>query len=63
MVVAIAATGCGGAGSAPAPSNDSTVTVTGHVRLAGSTPLEQVMIQPEDSTRAELEAVGEYQGE
>ena len=63
MAIALAASGCGGAGNAPAPSDDSVTTVTGHLRLAGSAPLEQVMIQPEDSTRAELEAVGEYQGE
>jgi hypothetical protein len=64
-VIALAAvlSGCGG-GNAPAPAPaEADTTVTGRVRVAGSTPLQQVMIQPEDSSQAELEVVGEYRAE
>jgi len=37
--------------------------VTGRVRIAGSTPLEQVLIEPQDSAASSLEVSGDYRVE
>jgi hypothetical protein len=61
VAAALVTVACGGGNAKPAPSQDQ-VNLTGRVRLAGSTPLEAVMIQPEDSTM-EVELVGELKEE
>lgn len=58
LAAAFATLGCGGGDTTPAPAASSD-TVVGSVRLAGSTPLQQVMIQPADSS-SELTAVGPH---
>ena len=64
LAAVLSASACGGGGNAPAPAlAEADTTVTGRVRVAGSTPLQQAMIQPEDSSQAELEVVGEYRAE
>ncbi len=39
------------------------MTVTGRVRVAGSTPFEQVLIEPADTAQSAVEAAGEYRDE
>jgi hypothetical protein len=39
------------------------ITVVGRIRVAGSTPLESVLLAPDDSGRAALEVVGDYRAE
>lgn len=58
----LAAPACGGRGNAPVP-DEGTVSVTGRVRLAGSTPFEQVLIEPEDTTALSVEVSGNYRVE
>lgn len=53
---------CGGKGGTPEPAADGT-TVVGRVRIAGSTPLERVLIEPDDSGAVALEVVGELRPE
>jgi len=62
VATTLATTGCGGGNARPAPS-DGDVSLTGEVRLAGSTPLQAVLIQPEDSAGVEVELVGDLRSE
>lgn len=59
-LAATAGLACGGLRNQVA--NDSSAWLTGGVRVTGSTPREQVIIQP-DSAGDPLEVVGEYRAE
>jgi hypothetical protein len=59
-VVLVAA--CGGKGGEPKPAEDA-ATVTGRVRVAGSTPLERVLIEPDEPGAGAFEIAGELRPE
>ena len=54
--------GCGRRGSAPVP-DQGTTSITGRVRIAGSTPFEQVLIEAEDTAALVLQVSGDYRVE
>lgn len=62
LTAALALPGCGRRGSTPAP-DQATTSVSGRVRIAGSTPLEQVLIEPGDTAAPSLEVSGDYRQE
>ncbi len=53
---------CGGKGGGPEPA-EGTATVTGRVRVAGSTPLERVMIEPDEPGAGAVEISGDLRPE
>ncbi len=57
--------GCGSKNDQPEPGAETGElnTVVGTVRVAGSTPFEQVLIEPEGMTRAGVEVRGAYREE
>ena len=54
--------GGGGGGNTPSPE-DTAVQVTGRVRLAGSAPMPQVVIEPDDPAADAFEVRGAYRSE
>ncbi len=58
---ALAVCACGAGGGSPAPQ-DASDGVTGRVRVAGNTPFEQVLIEPDVASDA-VEVRGEYRDE
>lgn len=53
---------CGGKGGTPEPAVDG-ATVVGRVRIAGSTPLERVLVEPDEPGGVALEVIGDLRPE
>lgn len=62
VLAALALVACGGKGGTPEPAADGTIVV-GRVRVAGSTPLERVLLEPDEPGTAAVEVVGDLRPE
>ncbi len=62
LVAALGLGACGGKGGTPEPAEKAS-SVAGRVRVAGSTPLERVLIEPEEPEATGVEVSGDLRPE